>query len=129
MSSQPHYNMAQRKLIGEITAVSSLRSSQKIEMYSLMRSSYDNVDRDKFDRDLSEKKDVILLRETDQGVIKGFSTLMLLTQNIDEKETTALFSGDTIIDKEYWGTDELPKWWGRYAFSLIDTMEGRELYW
>lgn len=83
---------------------------------------------DSFQKDLSEKEDVILLRNGSEE-IKGFSTLMLLEQTVDEDPITALFSGDTIIDREYWGENELPKWWGRYAFSLIDEVPGRELYW
>lgn len=116
-------------LDGEIVGINSLAESNIDEMYRLMNSYYDNVSRETFQRDLSEKRDIILLRNSDERKIKGFSTLMLLEQMVDGFPITALFSGDTIIDKEYWGTNELPKWWGRYAFSLIDEMPDKELYW
>jgi hypothetical protein len=116
-------------LDGEIVGVDILSRESVNEMYDLMTAHYDNVDPDTFQRDLSEKRDVILLRDSEERSIKGFSTLMLLEQAVEGDSVTALFSGDTIIDKEYWGTNELPKWWGRYAFSLIDEMPDRELYW
>jgi hypothetical protein len=118
-----------KSLSGEIVQVGSLISSQIEEMYKLMTSYYDNVDKSNFERDLSEKRDVILLNDSVKGEIKGFSTLTLLEQNVNYIPITALFSGDTIIDKEYWGENELPKWWGRYAFSLIEEIPGREIYW
>lgn len=120
---------AVKNLDGEVVGINSLLESNIDEMYGLMASYYDNVNRSTFQRDLSEKRDVILLRDSNEGTIKGFSTLMLLEQTVDQKPITALFSGDTIIDKEYWGTNKLPKWWGRYAFSLIDEIPDRELYW
>jgi|TARA_B100001971_G_C18234610_1_gene566310 hypothetical protein len=118
-----------KSLDGEIIGIKTLTKNDMGEMYGLMTSHYDNVNIETFQRDLSEKKDVILLRELDKGSIKGFSTLMLLEETVDGNSITALFSGDTIIDKEYWGTNELPKWWGKYAFSLIDEMPDQELYW
>lgn len=126
----PHCNMSiTRKLNGKIVSARSLEQTQISEMYRLMTAHYNNVLRDNFEKDLSEKRDVILLNEVLTGQIKGFSTLTILEQKIEGRDITALFSGDTIIDKEYWGENELPKWWGRYAFSLIDEMPNKELYW
>ncbi|MDO8509300.1 MAG: hypothetical protein Q7S27_06495 [Nanoarchaeota archaeon] len=118
-----------KSLSGEIVEVGNLASEQIEDMYHLMSSYYEKVDETNFRKDLSEKRDVILLRDSVQGQIKGFSTLMLLEQTVDDVPITALFSGDTIIDKEYWGENELPKWWGRYSFSLIDEMPDKEIYW
>ena len=118
-----------KSLDGEILGTKILTKSDIGEMYRLMNSHYNNMDIETFQGDLSEKKDVILLRESDGRSIKGFSTLMLLEETVNGNPITALFSGDTIIDKEYWGTNELPKMWGRYAFSLIDEMPDQELYW
>jgi hypothetical protein len=116
-------------LHGEIQRVTNISDESIGEMYGLMTSHYEGVNRDIFQRDLLEKRDVIVLRDSEENQIKGFSTLMLLEEVVDESPVTALFSGDTIIDKEYWGTNELPKWWGKYAFNLIDEMPGKELYW
>ena len=118
----------QKTLQGEISKVCSLSKTQTEQMYGLMATYYDKVNEETFLSDLSEKSDVILL-ENSKNQIKGFSTLMLLEETVNETTITALFSGDTIIDKDYWGTNELPKYWGKYAFSLIEEMPGQELYW
>ncbi len=118
-----------KNLTGEIERISSLEENDVDEMYKLMTSYNDDVDRKTFLNDLYEKRDVILLRNSLGKKLKGFSTLMLLEQNIDGNDMTALFSGDTIIDKNYWGENELARMWGRYAFSLIDEFPDKELYW
>ena len=69
---------AVKSLDGEIVGINSLADSHIDEMYRLMNSYYDNVSRESFQRDLSEKRDIILLRNSDERKIKGFSTLMLL---------------------------------------------------
>jgi len=117
-----------KNLIGEIVGVEKLSQIQIEQMYDLMSRYYDNTNLRSFQRDLSEKKDVIILRNPSEH-IKGFSTLKVLEQMVDGKPIAALFSGDTIIDKEYWGGSELPRWWGRYALSLVDKMPDKELYW
>lgn len=121
--------LQEKNLSGEVVGIHDLTSIQRDEMYSLMDSYYDNLSKQVFERDLSEKKDVVILRDGPNGAIKGFSTLRLLEQTVDGNPVTALFSGDTILDRGYWGTDELIKCWGKYAFSLIDQMQGKELYW
>jgi hypothetical protein len=40
-----------------------------------------------------------------------------------------LFSGDTIVDRAYWGDPALAHVWGRLALSLIERYSGGELYW
>src|SRR5262249_26242236 len=41
----------------------------------------------------------------------------------------ALFSGDTIVDRDHWGDNALAHVWGCLALSLIDDHAGAELYW
>jgi hypothetical protein len=42
---------------------------------------------------------------------------------------TALFSGDTIIDNEYWGSQALFNTFGRILYKLMDEHRGRKTYW
>ena len=51
------------------------------------------------------------------------------TSTVDGRPVKALFSGDTIIDRERWGDHALCHVWGRLALSLIDAHPGAELYW
>jgi hypothetical protein len=54
---------------------------------------------------------------------------MRLQTNLNGQAVTALFSGDTIIRREYWGETILPRLWGRHVFSLADTMPDTKVYW
>src|SRR3989338_11240815 len=118
-----------KQLTGEVRKISCLTCSEIEIMYSIMQKYYYNTKIESFKNDLQEKKDVILLKELISGEIKGFSTIGLLKQVIDKKLIMALFSGDTIIEKECWGSNKLPKFWFRYVFCLIDQVPQAELYW
>jgi hypothetical protein len=54
---------------------------------------------------------------------------MLLDADVDGRQVKALFSGDTIIDRQHWGDQALAHVWGRFALSLIDGLADGELYW
>ncbi|MEW6009344.1 MAG: hypothetical protein AB1629_06905 [Candidatus Omnitrophota bacterium] len=117
------------RLIGNIKEVNSLSHAEKDRMFQLMTSYFDNMKREIFDRDLSEKQWVILLKDSDIGYIRGFSTQMLISEEVDKISVKALFSGDTIIEKEYWGQTELVKVWGKLVFYLIEKYKDSRLYW
>jgi len=121
--------MFNSKLTGSIVPVSAITVSDRDKMFDLMNKNYDGMKRENFDRDLSEKSDVIILRENEQRTIQGFSTLAVLEEMVKGIKTRALFSGDTIINKDYWGDTELESHWGKYAFSLIDKNPGVPLFW
>jgi hypothetical protein len=72
---------------------------------------------------------VIQILDSASGDMRGFSTQMLLTTQVDGRPVKALFSGDTIIDKAHWGDPALSRAWGRFALSLIDQHDNCELYW
>jgi len=97
------------------------------EMFNLMNRYYDNLSKDIFLKDLDEKDKVILLNN-DQGDLKGFSTLMTLETFVEDQKINAVFSGDTIIDKEYWGQTGLVKQWFRYALDVDDSSPS-STYW
>ena len=82
---------------------------ERTEMYGLLQAYFCGTDRDRFDADLREKEAVFLLRDADSGRIHGFSTLMRMTACIDGKEIVAFFSGDTIVDRDYWGETVLSR--------------------
>jgi hypothetical protein len=116
-------------LIGELTRAAKLTPLERNAMFALMQRHYDNVARGRFDADLAEKDWVILLRDRDTGVIGGFSTQMLLDAEVQGRPIRALFSGDTIVDRDRWGDSALAHVWGRLALSLIDRHTEIPLYW
>lgn len=97
-------------------------SIQEIEvMYRLMTKYYLNVTEEVFLRDLMEKDQVILMSDAKTMELKGFSTFMTFQILIAGSLKKAIFSGDTIIDREYWGEQELSRSFSRYLLSVSDT--------
>ena len=107
----------------------SISASCRKQMFELMIRYFDNVDMDTFGKDLVEKEWVIVLRDAASGRIKGFSTQMLLENTIDEIPVRAIYSGDTIIEREFWGETELVKVWFDLVFSIKRRCEEIKLYW
>ena len=97
--------------------VRALTRDERDEMYGLLQSYFCGTDRDRFEADLREKEAVILLRDADSGRIHGFSTLMRMTACIDGKDIVAFFSGDTIVDRDYWGETVLSRLWSQTVFG------------
>lgn len=116
-------------LVAELSDAADLSSSLRNQMFALMCVHYENVRRESFDRDLLEKHWVILLRQSGERRLLGFSTQRLLDCQIDRRPVTALFSGDTIVHREHWGDRALSQCWGRLALHLINTHPQHELYW
>jgi hypothetical protein len=115
------------KLEARLLAVERLSALQREQMFSLMEAHYENVDARRFARDLDEKRWVIWVQDRDTQVLRGFSTQMLLQLTIAGQPVTALYSGDTIIDRACWGEQALTHVWGRLALALMDRHP--ELYW
>jgi hypothetical protein len=96
-----------------------------------MEQTYANKRRDSFDADLDAKQWVILVRRPDDECIVGFSTQTLFEVCVDGIRVTALYSGDTVVDRSHWGDPALAHAWGNFALELIDRhpVEQGSLYW
>lgn len=116
-------------LQSKVRSPSDLSNHDIDEMFGLMQRHYDNALHRTFLEDLKEKQWIIELRDNGTGMLKGFSTQCLLDTTVDGKEITALFSGDTIVDRDCWGSPVLAIAWGQLAVQIIDTYSDRELYW
>ena len=91
------------KLFGRTISQKTLSRVEVSAMHSLMTRYYDNVDEAIFQKDLMEKDQVILLEDNQTGQLKGFSTFMSFDVSVDCQSVRAIFSGDTIVEREYWG--------------------------
>jgi hypothetical protein len=120
---------APMKLSGRLVTIAQLSATERDAMFALMDRHYVNVRRPIFDADLDEKQWVIEVCDGVSGGLCGFSTQRLLDVQVEGRAVKALFSGDTIIDREHWGDQALVHIWGRLALSLIDGHPGTELYW
>jgi hypothetical protein len=119
-STSPRSESAERHLAGSVVSCASLE--ERDEMYALFASYFARTDRARFESDLAEKDGVILLRDGDR--IRGFSTFKWM----EDGEIVAFFSGDTIVDREYWGETVLSRMWAKIAFAKADQIE-RKVYW
>lgn len=118
----------ERKITGKLIETSELTKKQELRMLDLLNLYFNNVSKNLFYKDLKEKQWVIIFNNS-SNELQGFSTQTLLDIKVDGIKIRALFSGDTIIDKEYWGSRELPRVWGKLILSLIKKHQGSKLYW
>ena len=113
-------------LQGKMVAVDQLNDRDRANLYRLMDAFYDDVTQEVFHRDLEEKNHCILLLDK-AGTIQGFSTQRILQVEVAGQQVTGVFSGDTIIHPEHWGSLELFK---VFAHHFIADQKGQEpLYW
>ena len=94
------------KLIAKTIKISSLFEDQIKEMFKLFEIFYENVSYERFYDDLQAKTRVILMLDK-SNCIQGFSTLHDFDFLHHDKNYRILFSGDTIIAPEFWGTSAL----------------------
>lgn len=99
---------------GKIVEVKNLKKSELHEMYNIMDKHYDNMKFENFMEDIEEKEHCIILQEEDSLKIVGFSTQKVMKIEIEGEEFYGVFSGDTVIEKEHWGSMELYKIFARF---------------
>jgi hypothetical protein len=117
------------RLCGRLVEVAGLTDGERRAMVELMERHYQGVDRAVFEADLAEKRWVIQVVDAATGELGGFSTQMVLEATVDGRPVKALFSGDTIVDRERWGERALVQAGGRLAMSLVERWGDAELYW
>jgi hypothetical protein len=121
--------MNSRQLFSETVSVAGLCGGVMQQLYRLYEQCYDGSDRARFEADLGEKKWMILLRDARSSAIVGFSTQMLMDIEVEGTPVRALFSGDTVIHPDYWGSQELVRAWCRLAGSVKAQSMSHPLYW
>jgi hypothetical protein len=99
------------------------------EMFQLMDFHYANTFHEVFIRDLEKKTDVIMLYDPQGSRLVGFSTQKIFRFSLKDEEILVLFSGDTIIMKEYWGSLQLSLAFGKLMVDAIHHNPDIEFYW
>ena len=115
-------------LCARIVDIAEISARDRQKMLELMGRHYFNVVPSAFDADLAEKQWVIQVFDPATAELCGFSTQMVLNDTVDGRAVRALFSGDTIIDRQFWGDSALMQAGGRLALSLVDESPC-DLYW
>jgi hypothetical protein len=117
------------KLSGSVHDVGELTRGERDDVFRLMERNYVNMRRRQFDSDLDAKSWVILVRSPDSNRIVGFSTQVILRAELGGEQVHALYSGDTVVDREYWGDTALASTWGSWALQLTDLYPRGSLFW
>ena len=104
-----------------------LTVAQKSKMFQLLARHFDGVTPDQFARDLAEKN-LILLLERDDTLV-GFSTLLAYTTTFEGETVNVIYSGDTIVAPEAWGTTALPRAWVAGVEHLRTMLPPARCFW
>jgi hypothetical protein len=114
------------KLEGRVIKRSELTDREIPVMFMLMNEFYDNMSMDVFRKDL-DSKDYCLLLTNETGEIVGFTTQKILSFNLDGEMIHGVFSGDTIIHRDYWGSLEMYVVFARFFFEFAKKYD--RFYW
>ena len=116
-------------LAAKILTPSQLTQSDRDAMFVLMDRHYENMIRARFESDLAEKDWVILLVDDVSGGVCGFSTQVMISLTVEGRSVRCVFSGDTIVDPEHWGSSALALAFGKLALHWIQTYPDEDVYW
>jgi hypothetical protein len=97
------------------------------EMYCLLSAHFEGVTRAQFERDLEEKNWVILIRRG--PALVGFSTLDVYESEFEGQPVSVVYSGDTIMAPEAWGTTALARGWITAVNQLRARYPRGKYYW
>jgi len=104
-----------------------LSAEQRNKMFELLAQHFNGVTRAQFERDLAEKNWVILLTRGERLV--GFSTLLAYESVFDGQTVSVIYSGDTIVAPEAWGTTALSRAWIACVRQLREHYPRGKYYW
>jgi len=107
-----------------VSQIEKLTTEQTDTMYAIMEVYYGNTSHNAFIGELKKKRDVVLLLD-EQDCIRGFTTLAVF---LYDEQTQLLYSGDTIVEKEYWGRHNLSQAWINNAMMYAEKFDG-VTYW
>lgn len=117
------------KIFNHSKRVSDLTPTERATMFGLLSIEFLGMRREDFIRDLEEKDVVVLLRrESCDGEIVGFSTLMLLDLPIANRKVKAVFSGDTTVLPEFRTSGGIGIEIGRYFMKALKAFSEHEIY-
>lgn len=104
-----------------------LTDQQRASMFQLLAHHFEGVTREQFARDLAEKNLALLLQRDDRLV--GFSTQLAYTTEFEGESVNVIYSGDTIVAPEAWGTTALPRAWVAGVNALRATLPPGRCFW
>lgn len=104
-----------------------LSAEEVAEMRGLLEEHFEGVRADQFERDLSEKNRV--LRVWRDGRLVGFTTVLAYQTEVSGETIHVIYSGDTIVAPEAWGSSALARGWIRMVKRLQRSAPSGKWYW
>jgi hypothetical protein len=116
------------KLVGDILRQGELGDAIVAELFHLYARYYAPTTLAVFARDLASKSYSIVVRDP-KGRIRGFSTVARFSMMSEAGEIEVLFSGDTVVERSFWGEQTLPFRWIEEAGRIKAERRDVPLYW
>lgn len=116
-----------RKYRSTVVAIENLPSDIISRMVKLYLANYDGTSEALFRHDLAEKNDAILLFSETELV--GFTTLLDYPVDHSGVPIRIVYSGDTIVERQHWGQQELAFAWIRRTAEIKAREPNTPLYW
>lgn len=111
-----------------IVSVADLSESDRDRMYGILCEHFSNVEKDVFEKDLSEKDWVVRVENVD-GKIQGFSTLQRMSLPHNGHTVHAFFSGDTVLTQDVMGDATWIPVWTQHVFNEAAKLAPEKTYW
>ncbi len=112
----------------QIVKIHLVSSLEKEKMFGILREYFAHVEYDTFLKDLGEKHWVIVLRGEGNQIV-GFSTIQVIEHAVDGREVVYVFSGDTIVEKEFWQSNLLAPAFGHFMLRMMEEYTHTPVYW
>ena len=108
--------------------VTHITLNEKQQMYAILSKYFLGTSYDEFTSDLSKKEIAIFIEE--EGQILGFSTLVCseVEVEVEGKAVPIIFSGDTIVEKEYRNSSGLGIEVANYFDRVRERFKGKTVY-
>ena len=104
-----------------------LAPEQTDEMFQLLAHHFAGVTRAQFAHDLAEKNWTVLIHRDSRLV--GFTTLLVYETTFDGAPVSVVYSGDTIVAPEAWGSTALARGWITSVQQLRERYSRGKYYW
>jgi hypothetical protein len=115
-------------LTGRVVRREDLDRRTRDEMFRLLAGHFSGAGRKTFEADLAGKQSAILL-EDEPGQLRGFSTLAVYLSQAAARPACVVYSGDTIVERAWWGSPALPRTWIRAVRQLVPDGWTHDVYW
>lgn len=115
-------------LAGRVVWRENLDRRTRDGMFGLLSGHFSGATRATFDADLAGKQCAILL-EDDEGYLRGFSTMAVYFSQAAGRPACVVYSGDTIVERAWWGSAALPRTWIRAVRQLVPDGWTADVYW